>query len=63
MPTILLQVWRDHIVFNRQWRRKLLNHMAPEGSYTRRVLDTRSRLKEVMNDPEVVWIKKSKCVY
>lgn len=53
------KVWRDHIVFNRQWRRKLLNHMAPEGSYTRRVLDTRSRLKEVMNDPEVDWIKKS----
>ena len=55
-----MQAWYDHIVYNRHWRRKLLNHMAPEGSYTRRVLDTRSRLAEVMNDPEVDWTKKSK---
>ena len=59
---MLLQAWNDHIVCNRLWRRKLLNQMAPEGSYTRRVLDTRSRLAEVMNDPDVDWIKKSKCV-
>ena len=55
-----MQAWYDHIVYNRHWRRKLLNHMAPEGSYTRRVLDTRSRLAKVMNDPKVDWITKSK---
>ena len=47
---------------NNLWRRRLLSQMAPEGSYTRRVLEERSRLGEVMNDPNVDLAQKSKYV-
>ena len=56
------QAWNDHVMRNNLWRRRLLCQMAPEGSYTRRVLEERSRLGEVTNNPNVDWAQKSKYV-
>ena len=55
-----MQAWNAHVVFNGLWRRRLLKQLAPEGSYTRRVLDTRSRLGDFLDDPDVGDVEKSK---
>ena len=47
-------------MFNGHWRRRLLKQLAPEGSYTRRVLDTKSRLRDLLDDPNVDDVEKSK---